>query len=149
MDNGHEVNASVVRGWWKDTGRREDLLQANALVLRDLESRIDGDVLDCTVRGDVVVESGARLVDCAITGPVVVGRDADVRRTEIGPNTAIGPCCDIADARLEGSIVMAGSRVHNWSLSSSVVGNDCRVLGAAPDEFVQVTLGAHSEVLGR
>jgi glucose-1-phosphate thymidylyltransferase len=149
VDNGHEVNASVVRGWWKDTGRREDLLQANALVLRDLESRIDGEVLDCTVRGAVVVEPGARLVDCAVTGPAVVGPDADVRRTEIGPNTAIGPGCDIADARIEGSIVMAGARVHNWSLSASVVGNDSHLLGAAPDEYVQVTLGAHSEVLGQ
>lgn len=149
IDNGLTVESSVVRGWWKDTGRKQDLLHANRLVLRDLRGDVSGEVVDSTIRGEVVVESGARLVDCTITGPAIIGRNADVRRSRIGANTVVGDNCDIADARLEDTILMEGVTVHGWSLSSSLVGNETHLHGAAPEHFVDVTLGEHCELLGQ
>lgn len=148
IDHGHRVDSSIVRGWWKDTGRKEDLLHANRLVMRDLVGNVQGEVVDSVIRGEVVVEAGARIVDSTITGPAVIGAGAEVLRTEIGPNTAIGPGSDVADARVEDTILMEGAQVHGWQLRMSLVGNDTRLHGAAPQRFVEVTLGERCEVLG-
>lgn len=148
VDSDHRVDASIVRGWWKDTGRKADLLQANALVLRDLSPDIAGEVVGGQIRGAVQVAEGARLVDCDVTGPAVIGAGADLRRTTIGPNTAIGADCQLLDATVESSIIMEDVTIHGWRLHSSLVGRATRLRGAAPAKFVEVTLGEQCEVIG-
>ncbi len=64
VTSGRIVRPSVVRGWWKDTGKKDDLLHANELVLADLEARQEGEVIDSTIRGSVSIGAGARLIDC-------------------------------------------------------------------------------------
>ncbi len=141
------MRPSIVQGWWKDTGKKEDLLHANELVLRDLGSALDGDLIDTTTRG-AVQGSGSRLVDCSITGPAVIGRDTQLTRSVIGPNTAIGDRCHISDASVEDSIVLDGAEIHGWKLRDSLVGRRARLHGAAPQSFVEMTLGERSEVIG-
>ncbi len=148
IDHDHRVASSIVRGWWKDTGRKDDLLQANELVLRDLESDVRGEVVGGKLRGPVQVAPGARLVDCDVTGPAVIGARADLRRTTVGPNTAIGARCQLVDATVESSIIMEDVVVHGWSLRSSLVGRATRLRGAAPSKFVELTLGEQCEVIG-
>lgn len=148
IDHDLTVNSSVVRGWWKDTGRKEDLLHANQLVMLDMAGDIRGEVIGGSLRGPVVVEEGARLVDCVVTGPAVIGPGATLRRTEVGPNTAIGRDADVVDAVIEDSILMAGVTVHGWRLRSSLIGRDTRLRGAAPERFVEMTLGERCEVVG-
>ena len=148
VDQGHTVNSTVVRGWWKDTGRKEDLLHANQLVMRDMVGEVRGEVIGGSMRGAVVIEEGARLVDCTVTGPAVIGRGAMLRRTEVGPNTAVGSGADLVDAAIEESIIMDGVVIHGWRLRSSLVGPDTQLHGAAPERFVEMTLGERCEVLG-
>jgi glucose-1-phosphate thymidylyltransferase len=146
VDKGAVVHPSFVEGWWKDTGKKDDLLQANQLVLGDCETEILGDVVDCRIRGAVRIEKGARLADCTITGPVVIGAGASLARTEIGANTAIGNDCHIADSVIEASIVMEKAEVYGWKLRNSLVGRAARLRGTAPD-FAEVTIGERSEIL--
>ncbi|MPZ53284.1 MAG: glucose-1-phosphate thymidylyltransferase [Acidimicrobiia bacterium] len=148
VDNGKEVRPSIVNGWWKDTGKKEDLLDANQLILADMENEIDGELIDTVVRGNIRVEKGARLVDCQVTGPAVVGAGTQMARTTIGPNTAIGNECRIADASIEGSIIMDGAEVRGWKLHNSLLGHEVKVKGAPPPGFVEMTLGERSEVDG-
>ncbi len=148
IDHDRTVNSSVVRGWWKDTGRKEDLLHANQLVMRDLEPDVQGEVIGGQVRGPVQVAAGARLIDCDVTGPAIIGPRADLRRTTIGPNTAIGARCELLDADVEESILMEDVTVHGWRLRSSLVGRSTRLRGAAPSQFVELTLGEQCEVIG-
>src|SRR3954463_1670691 len=61
VDQGRRVEPHVVRGWWKDTGRLDDMLEANRLVLDTLQTRVEGELIDAQVDGRVVVEPGARL----------------------------------------------------------------------------------------
>src|SRR5205085_69200 len=61
VDNGNRVESHVVRGWWKDTGRLDDMLEANRLILDTIDRRIDGELVDAQVDGRVIVEAGARL----------------------------------------------------------------------------------------
>lgn len=148
VTSGRIVRPSVVRGWWKDTGKKDDLLHANELVLADLEARQEGEVIDSTIRGSVSVGAGARLIDCTVTGPAVIGEGAHLTRTRIGANTAIGNGCRVSDSTIETSIVMDGSEVHGWKLHSSLLGRDTRLHGGAPDGFAEMTLGERSEVFG-
>ena len=78
----------IVRGWWKDTGRLEDMLAANRLVLDTIERRIEGELIDSQVDGRVVVEAGARLERSAGRGPAIIGAGARLTDCYVGPYTA-------------------------------------------------------------
>jgi glucose-1-phosphate thymidylyltransferase len=148
VDTGRTVRASIVGNWWKDTGTKADLLSAQELIVAELAERIDGELVDCRVRGAVQVGEGSRLVDCDLTGPVVVGRDVHMTRVHLGPQASVGGGCRLSDACVESSIVMEGAEVHGWKIRDSVLGRGARLHGSAPGGFVEVTLGERSEILG-
>lgn len=147
IDTGRAVRSSVIRHWWKDTGRKEDLLHANELVMSDLAEKIEGELVGCEVRGPVRVEKGAQLVDSRITGPVVIGRDARLSRVTVGANTSIGEHCRLADCTVESSIILEGAEITSWNLRDSLVGRHVSLRGPAPPGFVEVTLGELSEIV--
>ena len=111
MDSGLRVDPHIVHGWWKDTGQVQDMLEANRLILDDLEERIDGELIDSRVEGRVVIEPGARLERSTVRGPAIIGAGAAVIDAYIGPYTAIGDDVRIENAEIEHSIVLAGSAV--------------------------------------
>ena len=148
VTTGRDVRPSLVTGWWKDTGRKEDLIVANELILTDLQERLEGESIDTTIRGPVKIGAGSRLIDCAVTGPAIIGDNVVMNRAVIGPNTAIGNDCHLFDAAVEQSIVMSHVEIHGWKLRDSLVGHECRLHGSAPDSYVEVTLGERSEVVG-
>src|SRR3954454_24804979 len=78
VDQGHQVEPHIVRGWWKDTGRLDDMLEANRLILETFERRVEGELIDSQVDGRVVVEPGARLERCTVRGPAIIGAGAVV-----------------------------------------------------------------------
>src|ERR671918_1635864 len=73
VDRGLQVDPHIVLGWWKDTGQVQDMLEANRLVLDDLEERMDGELDDARVEGRVVIEPGAKLERTTVRGPAVIG----------------------------------------------------------------------------
>jgi glucose-1-phosphate thymidylyltransferase len=129
VDNGKRVEPHVVRGWWKDTGRLEDMLEANRLILDTLERRVDGVLDEAQVDGRVVVETGALLERSTVRGPAVIGEGAVVRDAYIGPYTAVGRDCVIERAEVEHSILLEGSSVRNLDgrMESSLLGRDVAI----------------------
>ncbi len=127
IDNGCVVHSHVVRGWWKDTGKLEDLLQANRLILDGLEDRRDG-VLDESSRIEfrVVLEEGSHIVNSTIRGPAVIGRGAEIRDAFVGPFTAVGDRVCIVGSEIENSIVLEDSSVLNIHrrISDSLIGRN-------------------------
>jgi glucose-1-phosphate thymidylyltransferase len=79
VDNGKRVEPHIVRGWWKDTGRLDDMLEANRLILDTLVRRVDGELVDAQIDGRVVVEAGAVLERATVRGPAIIGAGAQVR----------------------------------------------------------------------
>jgi glucose-1-phosphate thymidylyltransferase len=118
VDAGMRVEPHIVDGWWKDTGRLEDMLEANRLVLDTIEERIDGELVDSYVDGRVVIEAGARLERSKVRGPAIIGAGARLTDAYVGPYSAIGENCVIERAELEHSILLEGA---------SVIGLDGRV----------------------
>lgn len=148
IDDGQEVRASMITGWWKDTGKKEDLLHASELVLSDLSEKISGEVIDTEIRGAVTIGVGSRVVDSQIIGPVVIGDNVEIVRSRLGPNTTIGHGSHIHDAAIEDSLLMDGAEVSNWKLRFSLMGANARLTGTPAPGFVELTVGERSEIIG-
>jgi glucose-1-phosphate thymidylyltransferase len=129
VDSGLRVEPHIVRGWWKDTGRLEDILAANRLILDNLLERIDGELIDSQVDGRVVIEAGARLERTRVRGPAIVGAGSRLSDCYIGPYTAIGERCTISGAEVEHSILLAGCTVCDLDgrMESSLLGRNVTV----------------------
>jgi glucose-1-phosphate thymidylyltransferase len=129
VDRGLRVEPHVVRGWWKDTGRLEDMLAANRLVLDTIQGRIEGELIASQVDGRVVVDPGVRLERSTVRGPAIIGAGARLIDCYVGPYTAIGENCVIENAEVEHSILLAGSAVRDLAgrMESSLLGRNVRI----------------------
>ncbi|HEY4279222.1 MAG TPA: glucose-1-phosphate thymidylyltransferase [Conexibacter sp.] len=126
VDSGQRVEPHIVRGWWKDTGRLADMLEANRLILDAIEPRVEGELIDSTIDGRVIVEAGATLTRATVRGPAVIGAGARLTDCYIGPYTAIGEDCTIESAEVEHSILLTGSSVCDLDgrMESSLLGRN-------------------------
>jgi glucose-1-phosphate thymidylyltransferase len=127
IESGQRVEPHIVRGWWKDTGRLEDMLEANRLVLEDIEQRIDGDLdADSRVEGRVVIEQGARLERTVVRGPAMIGAGSRISDSYIGPYTAIDRDVVITGSEIEHSIVLEGSSIRDLDarMEASLLGKN-------------------------
>lgn len=129
VDGGKRVESHVVRGWWKDTGRLDDMLEANRLILETLERRVDGELIDAQVDGRVVIEAGARLERATVRGPAIIGAGAVLRDAYVGPYTAVGDRCEIENAEVEHSILLESSSVRGLAgrMESSLLGKNVAI----------------------
>ncbi|HEY2602266.1 MAG TPA: glucose-1-phosphate thymidylyltransferase [Thermoleophilaceae bacterium] len=129
VDGGRRVDPHIVDGWWKDTGQVQDMLEANHLILDELEERIEGELVDSRVEGRVVVEPGARLERATVRGPAIIGAGALLRDAYIGPYTSIGPDVRIESSEVEYSIVLEGSSIQNLEgrIEASLVGKNVAI----------------------
>jgi glucose-1-phosphate thymidylyltransferase len=126
VDAGARVEPHVVRGWWKDTGRLEDMLDANRLILETVAHDVQGEIIDSTVDGRVVIEPGAVLERSAVRGPAIIGARTRLIDAYVGPYTAIAEDCIVEQAEVEHSILLAGARVRHLSgrMESSLLGRN-------------------------
>jgi glucose-1-phosphate thymidylyltransferase len=129
VDSGMRVDPHIVEGWWKDTGRLEDMLEANRLVLDTIAARMDGELIDSQCDGRVVVEAGARLERSTVRGPAVIGARAHLIDAYVGPYSAIGEDCVIERAEVEHSILLAGSSVRHLDgrMEASLLGRNVHI----------------------
>jgi glucose-1-phosphate thymidylyltransferase len=143
------VEPHIVKGWWKDTGRLDDLLEANRLVLDTIESAVDGELVDTEIGGRVVVEPGARLERSSVRGPAIVGAGARLVDAYIGPYTAVGPGCTIENSEVENSILLEGSSVRGLGgrMESSLLGRNVSVArDARQPRAYRFMVGDNSEI---
>jgi glucose-1-phosphate thymidylyltransferase len=149
IDAGRTVRAEMVTGWWKDTGKLEDLLEANRMMLSRLEPRVDGEV-DGPSRlvGRVVVEEGAKVTRSVIRGPAIIGRGTIVEDSLVGPDASIYEDCAVAASEIEDSIVMERCRLEDVrGMAQSLLGKDVEVRrGPARPAAYRLMLGDQSQV---
>lgn len=129
VDTGRRVEPHIVKGWWKDTGRLEDMLEANRLILDTIATRVEGELIDSQCDGRVVIEAGARLERSTVRGPAIVGAGARLVDAYVGPYSAIGEDCVIESAEVEHSILLAGSSVRDLDgrMESSLLGRNVHI----------------------
>jgi glucose-1-phosphate thymidylyltransferase len=152
IDRGGRVHSWKVEGWWKDTGKPEDILEANHLVLDELEAKVEGTVEDgAQVTGRValgpgsVVERGSR-----VRGPVLIGAGCRVGpNAYVGPYTSIGDHSTVADSEVEGSMILDHVTIRcKRKLVDSIIGPYSQVLSAEGlvPEGARVVIGDYTTV---
>ena len=150
IDRGLTVTPHLVDGWWKDTGKLEDMLEANRLVLETFERRIDGSYdADSRIEGKVVVEQGAVIEQSVIRGPAIIGARAHITRAYVGPFTSIMNDVTVRDSEIEHSIVLEGSVIQDLGtrVADSLIGKNVKItrLNIKPSAY-RFMLGDNSEV---
>ncbi len=149
LDEGLRVEPHIVRGWWKDTGRLEDMLEANRLILDNIAADLRGELVDSQVDGRVVVEQGARLERTRVRGPAVIGAGSVLRDCYVGPYTAIGENCTITGSEVEHSILLAGCSVCDLGgrMESSLLGRNVTVRrGESQPRAYRFMVGDNSDI---
>jgi glucose-1-phosphate thymidylyltransferase len=149
VDRGLRVDPHIVHGWWKDTGRVQDMLEANRLILDDLKERMDGELVESRVEGRVVIEAGARLERSTVRGPAIVGSGSRITDAYIGPYTAIGEGVEITSAELEHSIVLSGSAIRDleYRIEASLIGKNVEIKrGPALPKAYRFVVGDNADV---
>lgn len=149
IDEGRDVRPHLVTGYWKDTGRLEDMLECNRKVLESLEPVVHGSVDgDSVLTGRVVVEEGAVIERSTVRGPAIIGRDSVIRDTYVGPFTSIYFGCTLEDTEIEHSIVLEESTIRGVGrIEDSLIGKQVEVVpSSALPRAHRLMLGDHSRV---
>ncbi|GAC1543317.1 MAG: glucose-1-phosphate thymidylyltransferase [Herpetosiphon sp.] len=147
---GYSVYPYIHHGWWIDTGKKTDMLDANRLVLEELTHTIEGFVdRDSHISGKVTVERGAEIINSVIRGPAIIGEHARIVNTYVGPFTSIYHHCRIEDSEIEHSIMLENSEVINIGhrIEDSLIGRNVRIhRSPIKPKAYKLMLGDNSDV---
>jgi glucose-1-phosphate thymidylyltransferase len=129
LDNGYKVKSSFISHWWKDTGKPEDILHANRLILDDLHSKNEGSVSDSNIWGRVQIGKNSIISkNSVIKGPVIIGKNCRIENAYIGPFTSIGDNCEIMNAEIEDSVILDGCKInHSDRIVDSLIGRGVKI----------------------
>ena len=150
IDRGLDVRPHIVEGWWKDTGKLEDMLEANRLILDTLERCIEGTCDEASrVEGKVVIGRGSVIERSVVRGPVIIGNDVRISGAYIGPFTSVGDRAHIRETEIEHSIVLEGATITDIAnrIEDSLIGRNVSIyrLPVRPSAY-RFMLGDNSEV---
>ncbi len=150
IDNGLDVRAEVLDRYWIDTGKMDDILEANRMVLETLTPRNEGEVDERTrVYEPVILEKGATVVNSVLRGPLVVGAETEIVDSYVGPFTAINHHCRLEGVRVGGSIVLEHTTIEHphWPIEHSLIGRYVTLRGGqAVGGAYSLNLGDHSQI---
>ena len=150
IEDDHTVRSEVVSGWWKDTGQLADMLEANRLVLEEIETSIEGEVdEDSRVEGRVVIAPGAKLERSVVRGPAVIGAGACIEDAYVGPYTSIGENVHVRRSEVEHSIILAGSVVEDLGtrMEASLLGREVKLTRSdGMPKTLRMLVGDKSEI---
>jgi glucose-1-phosphate thymidylyltransferase len=150
VEHDYKVYPYVHRGWWIDTGKQEDMLEANGLVLEELEPKIDGYVdRDSEVDGRVTVQQGAEIINSVVRGPTIIGERTRIVNSYVGPFTSIYHDVVVENSEIERAIVLENSVIRDIParIQDSLIGRDV-ALTRSPikPKAYKLSLGDHSQV---
>lgn len=131
MDKGKRVNSHLLEAWWLDTGKKDDILTANTIVLDEIIRReIEGEVDHLSiVSGRVKIGKGTRVIDSTIRGPVVIGEDCLIENSFVGSYTSIGNNSRIINSALEHCVLLENCEVNHLDrLEDSLLGRGAKIM---------------------
>lgn len=158
IDNGYRVSPHVHEGWWIDTGKPTDMLEANSFVMDEMllntppaERRHPGCDIDAASEVDsrVIIAEGAKIINSTVRGPAVIGRETVVENSFIGPYTSLYHHVTVRDCEIERSIILENSTVENIDrrLQDTLIGRDAQVRRSdEKPRALKMNLGDHSNV---
>ncbi|MDX6587778.1 MAG: glucose-phosphate thymidylyltransferase [Solirubrobacterales bacterium] len=149
IDDGSRVESRTVTGWWKDTGQLADMLEANRLVLEDIERSVEGELTDAKIEGRVQIAPGAVIERSIVRGPAIIGAGARIIDSYIGPYTAIDEDVTIERSEIEHSIILSGCTVCDLEsrMEASLLGKNVKLTrGESIPRTLSMIVGDRSEI---
>ncbi|NJL90033.1 MAG: glucose-1-phosphate thymidylyltransferase [Coleofasciculaceae cyanobacterium SM2_1_6] len=126
IDRQGNVQARELKGWWLDTGKKDDLLEANQIILDScVSTEIAGELDDKSqVNGRVSIGQGTKIINSIIRGPVVIGKDCCITNCFIGSYSSIADTVTLIDSELDHSVILQGAKIEgiHQRIVDSVIG---------------------------
>jgi glucose-1-phosphate thymidylyltransferase len=149
IQNGYRVGYGVHEGWWFDTGKKDDILFVNSVILDEgIKPDVRGEIVDSKINGRVMVCEGTRIVKSTIRGPCIIGKNCKIENAYIGPYTSIGNNTEITDSSVEYSIVMDNVLIKEIRrLEESIIGSNAKLIKEAEVDSIRLQVGDYSEII--
>jgi len=144
---GLNVQAEILKTWWLDTGKKDDILSANARILDEYVRReIKGETINSTIEGRVRLESEAKIVNSTVRGPCAIGTRTIIKNSFVGPFTSLGSGSEISNSTVEYCVVLENAVIKDVErVEESLVGRHARVVGNGR-RSIKAHIGDYSEI---
>jgi glucose-1-phosphate thymidylyltransferase len=148
IDMGFSVKAEILNSWWLDTGKKDDILSANAKILDEyIQLDVKGTVTNSTIDGRVKVEPEAKIINSTIRGPCIIGKNALVENSFIGPYSSVGNNSKILNSNVEYCVIQESVTIKDVErLEDSLIGKYAKVTRNQRNRTIKVHMGDYSEV---
>ncbi|MGD0407201.1 MAG: glucose-1-phosphate thymidylyltransferase [Candidatus Bathyarchaeia archaeon] len=148
INMGFSVKAEILNSWWLDTGKKDDILSANAKILDEYIQRdVKGTVTNSTIDGRVKVEPEAKIVNSIVRGPCAIGKNVLIENSFIGPYTSVGDGSIIFNSNLEYCVIQENVTIKDVErLEDSLIGKNAKVTRNQRNRTIKLHVGDYSEV---
>ncbi|MHA1265179.1 MAG: glucose-1-phosphate thymidylyltransferase [Candidatus Helarchaeota archaeon] len=152
IDMGYRVDYKEVTGWWKDTGKPEDIIEVNQLLLKEISRDIRGMIEEnVSINGEIIIDEGSIIkTGCKLLGPIIIGKNCVIGpNTYIGPYTSVGDNCQIIGGEIENSIIIGESYIDcGRRIVESLIGRNSKITSAEKNlpGGSKLILGEHSYI---
>jgi glucose-1-phosphate thymidylyltransferase len=148
INMGFAVKAEILNSWWLDTGKKDDILSANAKILDEyVDLDIKGDVKNSTIDGRVKVEADAKVVNSTVRGPCIIGKNALIENSFVGPYTSIGDNSKVLKSNIEHCVILENVIINDVErLEDSLIGKNSQVAKNKRNRTIKLHIGDYSEV---
>ena len=148
INMGFKVKAEILHSWWLDTGKKDDILSANAKILDTYtEFDVKGEVTNSILDGRVKVEPESKIINSTIRGPCAIGKGVLIENSFIGPYTSVGNCSTIVNSNVEYCVIQENVIVKDVErLEDSLIGKNAKVTRNQRNRTIKLHIGDFSEV---
>jgi len=148
LERGGKVGYSFVDGWWLDTGKKDDILYANALILDEkVGKEIKGELTGSSIVGRVTIGEGTKVINSELRGPCIIGKNCLIQDSFIGPYTSVGDEARVMNSSVEYSVILQGAIImHVDRLEKSLIGRNAKVMKNTERKTLRLSVGDHSEL---
>jgi len=148
VNQGWKVKAEKLDTWWLDTGKKDDILYANAKILDEyVKQEIKGETIESKVEGRVTIQNDAKIINSTVRGPAIIGENCTIQNSFIGPYTSIGNNTEIIESSIEYSVILENTQIKNIDrLEESLIGRNVKVTKNSRKGTIKLHIGDYSEV---
>ncbi|MGQ9545304.1 MAG: sugar phosphate nucleotidyltransferase, partial [Candidatus Bathycorpusculaceae bacterium] len=145
---GYKVKAEKLDTWWLDTGKKDDILFANAKILDEyIKQEIKGEAINSKIEGRVTIQREAKITNSTIRGPAIIGENCTIENSFIGPYTSIGNNTQIIESSIEYSVILENALIKGVDrLEESLIGRKAQVIKNQKHKTLKLNIGDYSEV---